>query len=78
MDVVDRAALRPVSLGIEIAVALRDLYPRDWDRKGFVKLLANGAAFGRLERGDSAPAIVASWQRDVDEFAQRRAKYLLY
>jgi uncharacterized protein YbbC (DUF1343 family)/CubicO group peptidase (beta-lactamase class C family) len=78
VDVVDRTALRAVSVGIEIAVALRDLYPSDWDRKGFVKLLANGAAFGRLERGDSAPAIIASWQRDVDEFAQRRAKYLLY
>jgi len=78
LDVVDRAALRAVSLGIEIAVALRDLYPRDWDRKGFVKLLANGAAFGRLDRGDSAPSIVASWQRDVDEFAKQRAKYLLY
>jgi uncharacterized protein YbbC (DUF1343 family) len=78
LDVVDRTALRAVSVGIEIAVALRDLYPVDWDRKNFVKLLANGAAFGRLERGDSAPSIVASWQSDLDEFARRRAKYLLY
>ena len=78
LDVVDRTALRAVSVGIEIAVALRDLYPVDWDRKNFVKLLANGAAFGRLERGDSAPSIVASWQSDVDEFAKRRARYLLY
>jgi uncharacterized protein YbbC (DUF1343 family) len=78
LDVVDRAALRAVSVGIEIAVALRDLYPVDWDRKDFVKLLANAAAFGRLQRGESAPSIVASWQRDVDEFTMRRAKYLLY
>jgi uncharacterized protein YbbC (DUF1343 family) len=78
LDVVDRTALRAVSVGIEIAVALRDLYPVDWDRKNFVTLLANGAAFGRLERGDSAPSIVASWQSDLDEFAKRRAKYLLY
>ncbi len=54
LDVVDRAALRAVSVGIEIAVALRDLYPRDWDRKGFVKLLANGAAFGRLGTSTSS------------------------
>ena len=77
-DVVDREALRSVSLGIEIAAALRDLYPVDWERKGFVKLLANGAAFERLERGDTAPAIVASWQKDVEEFEKRRAKHLLY
>jgi uncharacterized protein YbbC (DUF1343 family) len=78
LDVVDRAALRAVSLGIEIAVALRDLYPVDWNRKDFVKLLANGAAFGRLEKGDSAPSIVASWQKDVEAFEKRRAKFLLY
>jgi uncharacterized protein YbbC (DUF1343 family) len=78
LDVVDRDALRPVSLGIEIAVALRELYPADWDRKGFIRLLANGDAFNRLERGDSASAIVASWQKDVEAFKQRQAKYLLY
>jgi uncharacterized protein YbbC (DUF1343 family) len=78
LDVVDRESLRPVSLGIEIAVALRDLYPADWDRKPFVKLLASGAALQRLEKGETAPSIIASWQKDVDEFLRRRAKYLLY
>jgi len=78
MNVVDREALRSVSLGIEMAVALRDLYPADWDRKKFVGLLANGAVFQRLERGETAPAIIASWQKDLEEFVKRRAKYLLY
>ncbi len=78
VDVVDREALRPVSLGIEIAVALRDLYPVDWDRTGFVKLLASGDAYRRLDRGENAPAIIASWQRDLVTFEKRRAKHLLY
>ena len=78
IDVVDREAVRPVSLGIEIAVALRDLYPVDWDRKGFVTLLANGDAYRRLEKGENAPAIIASWQKDLEAFEKRRAKYLLY
>ena len=78
IDIVEREALRAVSLGIEIAVALRDLYPVEWDRKAFVKLLANGDAFRRLEKGETAPSIIAFWQRDVDEFLRRRAKYLLY
>jgi uncharacterized protein YbbC (DUF1343 family) len=77
-DVVDREALRSVSLGIEIAVALRDLYPADWDRKGFLTLLANGDAFSRLERGETAASIIASWQKDLDDFVKRRAKCLLY
>jgi uncharacterized protein YbbC (DUF1343 family)/CubicO group peptidase (beta-lactamase class C family) len=78
IDVVEREALRAVSLGIEIAVALRDLYPVEWDRKGFVNLLANGDAFRRLEKGETAPSIIASWQKDVEEFLRRRTKYLLY
>lgn len=78
VDVVDREALHPVSLGIEIAVALRDLHPVDWERRNFVDLLANGEAFRRLERGDNAPAIVASWQKSLEEFERRRAKFLLY
>ena len=78
LDIVDREALRSVSLGIEIAVALRDLYPADWDRKGFLALLANGDAFRRLERGETAASIIASWQRDLEALETRRAKYLVY
>ncbi len=78
IDVVDREALRPVALGIEIAVALRDLYPVDWDRKNLGSLIANGNVVERLERGESAPRIIASWQRELEEFLRRRAKYLLY
>src|SRR6266508_151017 len=78
LDVVDREALRSVSLGSEIAVALRDLYPADWHRKGFVKLLASGDAFRRLEAGETAPSIIASWQKDFEGFEKRRVKYLLY
>ena len=78
IDLVDREALRSVSLGIEIATALRDLYPVDWDRKNFIALIANANAVERLERGESAPRIVASWQKELEEFQERRAKYLLY
>ena len=78
LDIVDREALRSVSLGIEIAVALRDLYPADWDRRSLGKLLANGASVQRLERGETALAIIDSWRRDLEEFEKRRAKYLLY
>jgi len=78
VDLVDREALRSVSLGIEIATALRDLYPVDWDRKNFGSLIADAATIDRLERGESAPRIIASWQPELEEFLKRRAKYLLY
>lgn len=78
IDVVDRGALSSVALGIEIAVALRDLYPAQWEWKRYIELLANADAFRRIERGESAPSIVASWSKDLEEFGHRRAKYLLY
>jgi uncharacterized protein YbbC (DUF1343 family) len=76
--VTDREALRPVSLGIEIAVALRDLHPLDWQRANFVSLLTNRDTFDRLERGETADSIVKSWEKGLDGFRERRAKYLLY
>ena len=76
--VVDREALRPVALGIEIASALRTLYPVDWQIARMGVLLANAATLKQLEAGDPPEAIVASWKKDAETFAAIRARYLLY
>jgi uncharacterized protein YbbC (DUF1343 family) len=76
--VTDREALRPVALGLEIAAALRDLHPVDWDRKKFLDLLANQDTFERLEAGETADAIVRSWDGALEKFRERRARFLLY
>jgi uncharacterized protein YbbC (DUF1343 family) len=76
--VTDRDALRPVALGVEIAAALRDLYPVDWKRTKLIGLLASRDTLDRLERGETAGAVVRSWERGLEEFRRRRAKYLLY
>ena len=47
-------------------------------RQSFLKLLANGEAFRRLEKGENALSIIASWQKSLEEFEKRRARYLLY
>jgi uncharacterized protein YbbC (DUF1343 family)/CubicO group peptidase (beta-lactamase class C family) len=76
--VTDRDALRPVALGIEIAVALRDLFPVDWKREKFLDLVANRDTFERLQKGETAESIVRSWEKGLDEFRKRREKYLQY
>jgi len=76
--VTDREALRPVALGIEVAVALRDLHPIDWQRQKFLNLLANRDTFERLEAGETADAIVKSWEASLESFRERRARFLLY
>ncbi|HVO09123.1 MAG TPA: serine hydrolase [Vicinamibacteria bacterium] len=78
ISVVDRAAVRPVALGLEIAAALRDLHPREWDRRQFGQLLASGAALARFEKGDTAAQVESVWAASLMEFERRRAAFLLY
>jgi uncharacterized protein YbbC (DUF1343 family) len=76
--VTDRDSFRPVTLGIEIAVALRDLNPVDWERRNLVSLTANRDTIDRIERGETADAIVRSWAAGLEDFRRRRARFLLY
>lgn len=78
IGVVDRAAIRPVALGIEIASALRDLHPRKWDASRFGTLLASRGALARFSRGESASQVAAGWAGELAEFERRRAAVLLY
>jgi uncharacterized protein YbbC (DUF1343 family)/CubicO group peptidase (beta-lactamase class C family) len=76
--VTDRSRLQSVTLGIEMAAALRQLYASDWKIEGFVRLLANGDVFERVKRGDSPESIVRSWATTLEQFKQARARALLY
>jgi uncharacterized protein YbbC (DUF1343 family) len=78
ITVVDRDALAPVTLGLEIATALRDLFPKDWDRSRLGELLAHGASIAHFDRGESALAIASGWAAAQMEFERRRAAFLLY
>lgn len=74
----DRAAVRAMRLGIEIAVLLEKLYPQDFAVEKTITLLGNSETVQKLKDGVSAPAILASWQRSLAEFDQTRRKYFLY
>jgi uncharacterized protein YbbC (DUF1343 family)/CubicO group peptidase (beta-lactamase class C family) len=76
--VTDRARFRPVRVGLEIAVALRRLYPQDWKAEDYARLLANADTLERVRRADDAEEIVRSWQLRLEEFRRARAQVLLY
>jgi uncharacterized protein YbbC (DUF1343 family) len=76
--VTDRSKFRPVFSGIEIAAALRKLYPADWKVDSYLRLLVNSDALERLKRGDAASEIVGSWSAGLDEFRKARARALIY
>jgi len=76
--ITDRSRFQSVVTGIEIAAALRQLFPGDWKVDNYSRLLVNADALGRLQRGDSAEQVVRSWSASLDTFRRLRAKYLLY
>ena len=76
--VTDRAMFRPLLTGIEMAVALRKLYPNEWKVDGYLKLLVNADTLERVKRGDSARDIVASWNNSLEAFRKTRREILLY
>src|SRR4026209_574131 len=76
--VTDRVAFRPLLTGIDMALALRSLYPNDWKVDSYLRLLVNADTLERIKRGESAREIVASWNAALQEVRRARAEILLY
>lgn len=76
--ITDRATFRPVRVGIEIALALRKLYPQAWQVEKYERLLANGEALERIKRGDAPEELERAWQDELEKFRRTRERFLLY
>jgi uncharacterized protein YbbC (DUF1343 family)/CubicO group peptidase (beta-lactamase class C family) len=76
--VTDRALFRPVRTGIEMAVALRRLYPSDWKVDSYARLLVNADTLERVRRADEPESIERAWQTRLAEFRRARTRALLY
>ncbi len=78
MVVVDRDALRPVRLGVEIASALWKAYGSVFELDGARTLLGSAATIEKIRGGEDPVAIARSWSGDEARWRTTRAKYLLY
>jgi uncharacterized protein YbbC (DUF1343 family) len=76
--ITDRAALRPVRLGVEIASALYALFPAQFRVDSALRLFGSADGLARIKAGDDPAAIAASWAADEARWRLTRAKYLLY
>ena len=76
--VTDRELFRPVRVGLEMAVALRRLYPNDWKVDSYARLLVNADTLERVRRADEPEAIERAWQPRLAEFRRARTRALLY
>jgi uncharacterized protein YbbC (DUF1343 family)/CubicO group peptidase (beta-lactamase class C family) len=76
--ITDRAGLRPVAVGFEIAYQLNRLYSGTWKIDDYLRLLANRATLAALKEGKTPADLVRVYQSGLAEFARIRQKYLLY
>ena len=76
--ITDRATVRSVNVGLEIAVILQKLYPKNFDPAKLLFLIGNSETIRQLQAGVAPEQIVASWSTDLANFDQTRRKYFLY
>jgi len=76
--VTDRDQFDSVRTGLEIAAALRKLYPGSWEVDRYSRLLVNGQFLEMLKRGDTPDQLAVEAAKQSAEFEKRRAPYLLY
>jgi uncharacterized protein YbbC (DUF1343 family)/CubicO group peptidase (beta-lactamase class C family) len=74
----DRNGFDAPELGIELASALRKLYPADFKIERMAELLVNQSAYDALLAGRDPRRIAQDWQEDLAVFRQVRMKYLIY
>ncbi len=78
MQIEDRGQLQPVRTGLEVALALRRLFPEQWNAQPYLRLLGNQKVYEAILAGKSYEEIEPLFQPDVEAFRSRRSKYLLY
>jgi uncharacterized protein YbbC (DUF1343 family) len=78
LTVTDRAGLRPVRVGLEIAAALHRLSGSRFEISAAAGLAGSKEALARLEAGDDPARIAAGWAADESRWRLQRAPHLLY
>ncbi|HEV7551954.1 MAG TPA: DUF1343 domain-containing protein, partial [Candidatus Angelobacter sp.] len=76
--VTDRTVLDAPEMGIELASALKKLYPENWKMEHMISALSNRQVFDELAAGEDPRSIAQGWQDDLEKFKELRQKYLLY
>jgi uncharacterized protein YbbC (DUF1343 family) len=76
--VTDRAALRSMRVGLEIAAALHKKYPDQFDVTKILLLLGNDSTIQQLQSGIAPAEIIASWAKDLAAYDAVRRRYFLY
>jgi uncharacterized protein YbbC (DUF1343 family) len=78
LQVTDREAFHAVEAGIVFASLLHRLYPSHFSVEKVDRLLRHPATIDAIRQGRGLDEIRELWQPEIEEFAARRQRYLLY
>jgi uncharacterized protein YbbC (DUF1343 family) len=76
--VTDRAALRPVRMGVEIASALVKLHREAFEIEKAARLFGSASQLARIKAGEDPTDVVAAWGTEEAKWRLTMAQYLLY
>lgn len=76
--VLDKRAVRSMTMGMEIASILHRLYPDKFDVHKMLFLVGNDQTIRQLQEGVPATEIVKGWEADLKAFEAVQRKYLSY
>jgi uncharacterized protein YbbC (DUF1343 family)/CubicO group peptidase (beta-lactamase class C family) len=76
--VTDREAVRPVTVALAVATALRGRYRGQWRAENVQNLLVNRSTMWAFLRGEPLARLIAWTELDRPHFLKRRASYLIY
>ena len=76
--VTDRAAVRPVRVGVEIVSAIVSLFPKQLDLKPAARQFGSDAGIARIQAGDDPETIAKSWSAAEAKWRALSARYLIY
>ncbi|HLY09810.1 MAG TPA: DUF1343 domain-containing protein [Planctomycetota bacterium] len=78
VEILDRAAFRPVAASLHVLDALYRRYPKDLGFGRSCTMIGLGSIETDLKAGKAPALIEKSWQADLDAFKAARKKVLLY
>jgi uncharacterized protein YbbC (DUF1343 family) len=76
--VTDRAAVRSMRVGLEIAVLLEKKYSEHFAVAKTLLLIGNDKTVEDIQAGTAPEKIIAGWAKDLAAFEEMRRKYFLY
>ena len=75
---IDRQALEPVEMGVELLAALWRLSPQNFKLDGTLRLVGSRKVVESIRTGENPARIWYDWQEDLEKFKTIRAQFLLY